>query len=174
MSNWSNTVLQESDGPQPYDTYIKGDMQQFNGIVFGKFASTQERDLAVKKVQQKRLSYGGQDVWAKPDQVLEVRVLESVLFAAKKMMVDWQWHKKNLWVNKDLGCLTLGSEHVLSVEVVESCVKVTYGNDWEDYIFNSEHPDNTFWKSVLETAANKLKKKKSEGTKGMGKGKPHE
>ena len=139
-------------------------MQQFNGIVFGKFASTQERDLAVKKVQQKRLSYGGQDVWAKPDQVLEVCVIMIFLFAAKKMMVDWQWHKKNLWVNKDLGCLTLGSEHVLAVEVVESCVKVTYGKDWEDYIFKSEHPDNTFLK----------KKKKSEGTKGMGKGKPHE
>ena len=69
--------------------------------------------------------------------------------------------------------MTCGSEHVLSAKVDGNSLKVTYGQGWEDYIFNTEHPDNLFWKGVLETAANKLKKK-SGATKGLGKGKTHE
>ena len=66
-------------------------MQDYNVIVFGKYTNTKERDLAVNNIKKSTHSYIGQEVWAKPDQIRsEVRVLESVLFAARKMMVDWQ------------------------------------------------------------------------------------
>ncbi len=42
-------VLRNAGAPQPRDTHIKGDMQNFNGVVFGKYTTGTDRDVAVKK-----------------------------------------------------------------------------------------------------------------------------
>ena len=109
VDEWLYKVFRNAGAPQPNDTYIKGAMQDFNGIVFGKYSNGADRDAAVKKVQSKAFVFDGQPIWSKMDLPLATRTLESVLFAAKKMLAEWGEKKQNLWVDKDLKCLTRGS-----------------------------------------------------------------
>ena len=116
-------------------------------------------------------SYGGQQVWAKLDMPLEIRTLESVLFAAKKMLVDWGFDPKATWVDKEKQRLTCEKADVLAVSIVKGKILVKYDAGWEDYIFSTDHPDNKFWKEVLTSASEKLSKK-MQPSNGVGNGRP--
>ena len=73
---------------RPYD---KGD---FRGILFVKYATKDERDVAIKLLTQARCKEGGYTMWAKPDKPVEKRVVQSLVFGAKFIMVEWKWNKK--------------------------------------------------------------------------------
>ena len=168
--SWLSMVLKSAGAQRPGDTYIKGAMSNYNGLVFGKYTTTTDRDAAVKKVQEKGLVYGGQSAWAKVDQPPEVRTVEGVLFAAKNMLLEWGWDKTSLWVDKEEQRLKCGDDLVSAVCVADGQIHPTYGEGWNDYIFSKEHPDNTLWKDTLKAAAEKLSRKAT-STKGKGKGK---
>ena len=173
VDSWLSTVLSTAGAKRPSDTYIKGEMANYNGLVFGKYATSTDMDTAVKKVQEMGLKYAGQSMWAKIDQPVQVRVPEGVLFAAKKMLVEWGWGKKSIWVDKDEQCVTCGGNHVMSVSVVDRKVRVVYDDGWEDYTFSKDHPNNVFWKDTLNKANEKMSRQAAP-TKGLGKGKPSE
>ena len=67
-----------------------------------------------------------------------------------------------------------GDDRVLSVTVDESNLTVDYGPGWDDYIFSTEHAENSLWKECLKTNTEKLKKNGGRPTKGLGKGKQSE
>ena len=173
---WLHMVLEQADAPQVADTYVKGNMANFNGLIFGRFRSTTDRNAAIKKVRQKALAYNGQNIWAKPEQPLETRVLENILFGAKNMLLDWGWHRQSVWVDNELSSVLCGDDPVLSAVVLNGEHKLTYEPGWEDYIFNKDHPDNTLWKECIKTNSDKLSSKSAVGggkggEKGSNKGK---
>ena len=101
-------------------------------------------------------------MWAKPDQALEPRVLQSFLFAVKRLLVDWGFEKRSLWVDTDAGTLWLGDEVVVAACVRDRRLALDYGTDWQDYLSS---PD---WRELEETANQKLSKGGA-ATKGVGK-----
>ena len=170
LDEWLREVLWNAGAEYPLDTYIKGDMGDFNGIMFGKYPGNVERETVVKKVRESRQEFGGQKVWAKADQPLEARVAQSVLFAAKNMMKskEWGFDGRSLWVDTDKNWLTCGQDDtVLKVSVNDSKLLIEYGEGWEAFIV----PDNNAWTEIIKDAEAKLAKQRPLPTKGLGKGK---
>ena len=164
---WLRDVLWQARATDPTETYIKGDMGEYNGIAFAKFGSAQERDEAVKKVKGAKFSFGGQTVWAKVEKPFEGRTPESVLFAFKRLLInEANFEKRSLWVDKDNGDLLFADEPpVVKVTVVESKLVVEYGPEWEQHLKDTS-PEFT---KVVDDAEKKLSRI---APKGKGKGKP--
>ena len=167
---WLSGVLQKAEAPRATTSYVKGtDFATFNGIVFAKFTSKAECEDAITKINEKKLQYGGQTIWAKPDKPLEQRVPHSVLFAVKKMLTskEWGFASKSLWVDKDEQVLNIGKdEKILHVSVVEAKLKIVYGEGWQEYLTT----DNEVYANILADAEDKASRG-TVATKGIVKGK---
>ena len=161
-------VLPDAKAIPPIQNYIKGEFSSFNGVAFGKYSSAVERDAAVEAVRKASLEYGGQKVWAKPEQPLETRALQSVLFGVKKMLVDWGFDKKSLWADTSDMSLSCGNDLVIKMTVDNKTPTIEYGVEWETYLM----PDGTnkTVTGLLDAAKEKLQRS-SAPSKGLGKGK---
>ena len=168
LETWLSKVCWSAHAPQPTETYIKGDMANFNGVAFGKYQSQVERDAAVAKIQAAAFEFGGQKVWAKPELPLQIRVIKGLLFAAKQMFVDWRFEKRSLWVDMEEQHLKCGEDVVLKVEIKDCELTITYDPEWQTYV----ETGNESWANVIKEAVAKLKSHTSQAaTKGLGKGK---
>ena len=154
LDEWLDAVLWHAGAPKPTDTYFKGDMSDFNGVMFGKYTTKADGDATIKKVRLSAQEFSGQKLWAKRDQPLEDRVVESVLFGAKKMLVDWRWNKQALWVDLELKHLSCGGDIALTVGVEGGILKIDYGAEWEAYIAK----ENEMFTSMIQDANSKLVK----------------
>ena len=126
--------------PAPTEVFIKGDMSDFNDVVFGRFSSLADRDVAVKKVSQAKLSFDGQKLWAKQDKPLMQRIPESVLFGIKRLlMTKMDLHRGSLWVHLSTRELHFEKELAIRVTCQDGVINLTYGTEWETYM-TSEDP----------------------------------
>ena len=167
LDAWMSTVFWTAGAKEPTETYIKGTMENFNGIAFAKYPTKDERDSAISKIQAATLDFDGQKVWAKPEQPLKTRTATSLLFAAKRMLVDWQFDKRSLWVDTENLCLTCGEEEdmIFKIELEERDLTIVYGFEWQTYM----ESDNETWTQAVEAARTNIKKQQLR--KGVGKGK---
>ena len=145
-------------------------MDDFNGVVFAKYPSQAERDSAIRKIQAAAMDFDGQKIWSKPEQPLKTRAAIGLLFAAKRMLVDWQFDKWSLWVDTDQLNLSCGDDMIFKIELQEHDLTIGYSPDWQTYL----ETDNAKWTEVVEAARTKVKKQQAQkATKGLGKGKAH-
>ncbi len=168
LDKWIARAFKDAGAHLPVKTYVKGDFTSFNGVAFGKYPSTVERDVAVEALRKASLEYSGQKVWAKPEQPLETRAMQSVLFGIKKMLVEWGFDPKGLWADTLTMCLTSGSDLVVNMTCDNGVPKITYGMDWESYIMPGGVNETVT--GLVEAAQEKMKRG-SPSTKGLGKGK---
>ena len=168
VDEWLWDVLWKAGAAEPVETYIKGDMGDYNGLVFGKYNSKAERDTAVNMTQRSEQEYDGHRIWSKIDLPLKVRVCQNILFGAKRLLVDWGFDRKGLWADMDEQTLTCGSDVILSLDVSDGLV-LKYGEGWEAYMSQ----DDDTWKKMVQVAQQKLSRGQKP-TKGVGKGKRKE
>ena len=95
-------------------------------------------------------------------------VCQNVLFGAKRLLSEWGFDRKGLWVDVDQQSLTCGSDTILSADANDGLV-LKYGDGWETYM----NQDNETWKTMVESAKEKLSRSQKP-TKGLGKGKQSE
>ena len=62
VDDWLWDVLWKANAAEPVDTYIKGNMENYNGLVFGKYSPKAERDAAVSRTQRSQQEYSGHKV----------------------------------------------------------------------------------------------------------------
>ena len=77
VDKWLNEVFWQAGVAQPAATYIKCDkdsIDNYNGIVFGKYTVKTERDAVVRKVRPSGLQCDAKKIWSKVDQPLDVRI----------------------------------------------------------------------------------------------------
>ena len=67
-------------GPALAAVYAKG---QFHDIAFAKFFTPADRDSALRLLQQRQYKEGGNKVWMKADNPMDVRVLRSFVYGMK-------------------------------------------------------------------------------------------
>ena len=111
---WIKQQLAASAVPAPIDVYIKGD--EFSGIAFAKFASSESSAAAISAFRRKRVTCKGKFAWAKFDEPIHVRAPSSFLFGLKKMLVGWDFPQSSLHVNEQKGLMEYLGEEILSVE----------------------------------------------------------
>ena len=76
---WVGNKLWYLYGPQPTETFSKGD---FRGLLFVKFTTTGDRDAAVRVLKNV-----GDKIWAKKDEEVEIRVIKGLVFGTKELFV---------------------------------------------------------------------------------------
>ncbi len=82
----------------------------------------------------------------------------------KKVLLDWGYDRKAVWVDEDDLTLKVGTEVALTVCVVEKKLNVEYGDGWYEYLRSDE------FDKVITDMDEKLRKSQ-QPTKGNGKGK---
>ena len=92
-NTWVRNFLWSKWAPMPCDYFIKG---EFNGILFMKFSTPEDRNTILKIVKDENIKCNGNKVWFKPDLPLPVRVNQSFLFRIKHFMVNWGYDRKAL------------------------------------------------------------------------------
>ena len=65
--------MQKAGATVPSDTYVKcRDMNDVNGVLFGKYHGHNERDAAIKKLKEVDQEYDGQKTWAKIEKAVKL------------------------------------------------------------------------------------------------------
>ena len=148
-------------------------MKDFNGVVFGKYNGPVARDKAIKKVKESEQGYDGQQIWAKVDRPLEIRIVQGVLFAAKRMLTspEWGFDKRSLWVDEDNNILSCGDDEVMNARVENKKLHIEYSSGWQEFIVAG----NDGWAKTIKEADQKNSQTPTKGIgKGLGKGKKGE
>jgi len=155
---WVRDQLWHSWSPSPTEVYAKGD---FKGILFCKFPSTVEADVAVKHFKSTKYNVGGHSVWAKPDAPLLQRVVQSALFGAKHLMGQWGEPRSSMWIDLEESALYWKDEMALKVQVAGQTLNIENGPEWGAYFKAKE------WDDIIGVQEAKLK----QNVKGKGGGK---
>ncbi|CAK0817395.1 unnamed protein product [Prorocentrum cordatum] len=168
LDKWIPRALADAKTTPPVQTFIEGEFSSFNGVAFGKYSSAVERGSAVEATRKASLEYGGQKMRAKPEQPLETRALQSVLFGGKKTLVVWGFDERSLWAYASTMSLSCGNDLVIKVAVDYKTPTIEYGAEWETDLM----PDgaNKAVDDLLDAAKEKLQRS-SAPSKGLGKGK---
>ena len=103
-----------------------------------KFENKGDRDAAVRMLKEGGFQEGGQKIWAKPDEMLKVRVIKDLVFDTKNLLIGWSWDKRGIWAES--GMVWMGNDMVLEGVTDGKALKVNYGTKWEEYLNDSVHP----------------------------------
>ena len=139
-------------------------MGQSKGLVFVKFASEADRDTAIGVIRAGRHRHGGNVVWARADQAVEVRVPESFLFGFKKLLVDWGFGRAEVRVEIETASLKVGGALAVSAEVRAGELCLRWHGLWTQWTELHEDPE-------FKVLTAKFQKMLSDAAGGRGKGK---
>ena len=116
-------------------------------------------------MEEGRSKHENDNICIKPDLPLDQRVHQGLLFAVKKMLVEWDYMKSHLWVDIPEGKLMIGDEVIITVVVKDFELDVKYGDGWY------EHLRHEGYEKKLQDASEKLRRGKKGSGKGASKGK---
>ena len=157
---WITNQMWYLSAPAAAEFYVKG---EFSGILFAKFQNTADRDAAVSQMRGAKLWNNNSEIWAKPDMPLPDRVVNTVTFGLKRLLVSWGWDKFALWVDTDQNTLKLWDELIVKANIDDSALKLSFGPEWEVYF-----KDDKEVQTLLKSQSDKLQRGSA---KGKGKGK---
>ena len=165
---WLANKLTQLTTAKPTDIFAKG---EFQGILFARFPDMKSRDEAVQKFWRARVEYGGKMTWSREDLPIERRVPESFLFGLKKVLLEWDYTKEEMHVNRDKATLSVDGTIIVKAAVTDNALVLNWDKDWESW---EEFSNNAKLAALKTTAADKLtrsgagKKAKGKGKKGRG------
>ena len=98
-TEWLTLKMKELQGPMHTGTYIKS--PSFQGLMFVKFRSGYERDLAVGILRSARLKHGDENVWATQDLPgpIPVRARKLLLIGLRWQLGEWGFVKKEFEID---------------------------------------------------------------------------
>ena len=132
-------------------------------MVFLKYITVDDRNRVLQTLRALKLEYQSEPIKVTEDKILDVRVVESLLWALKTKCTEWGISKQVLWVDIPTRSLWYGPDKVLTVTITDLQLSVEYGEGFETWL--SEGGD---WEEILKVAKNTLGKAKAK--KGAGKG----
>jgi len=150
-------------------TFIKS--EAFGGIIFAKCTSTSHRDILIESIRNAPQSADSKP-WANIDQPINVRTAESVLFAFKRMLVDWgsKWgfNKNCVWVDRETRTLFAEGKEVMKTHVEDLVLKIRWcDGKWEGWSELQTATEFTALKSSAQEKLDRVKELKGKGeTKG--------
>ena len=83
-TEWLTLRMKELQGPMHTGTYMKS--PSFQGLMFVKFRSGYERDLAVGILRSARLKHDDKNVWATQDLPAPVRARKLLLIGLRRQL----------------------------------------------------------------------------------------
>ena len=161
---WIMTECAKFDVGKVIKTYAK---DKFTDKVWVVFESMASRDSILERIRKlSTWSCEGSVIRAKPDQVVEDRVQQNVLFGIKHLLSLWGYPRNCIWVDIQLKQVSCGHEVVAKVEIKDQILEVTFGTGWDTWdVFTND----AALKDLIVLEKSKLSK--AVEFKGKGKGK---
>jgi hypothetical protein len=168
---WVKKHCEKASLIQPNDMFFKSD---FNGIVFAKCDSVDDRDRLITSITQfsKRSDPGNQNkVWAKLDQPLDIRTAKSCLLRMKWMLVEgWGYNKSCIKVDTEANppTLSVANKEIVTAMVQDHKLVLRWSDgEWESWDDLQSAGELAKIKSELQDKLSKAK----EMSESKGKGK---
>ena len=118
--------------PGPDRIYAKG---AFKGIVFAKFAKPSDRDSFVDSIRELKRQQPENAMWAAPDQPVDVRTSQGVLFSFKKVLVNWGYNKSAVKVDVEASALSVAGKIIVKACALDHRLTLQWqdgdGESWE-------------------------------------------
>ena len=160
---WIAKRCGETGVPKPVEIFHKS--EEFTGILFAKCTSASHRDNLISSVRSAPAN-GGPKPWANIDQPMNIRTAESALFAFKRLLVDWGFNNKSVWVDKEKRILSVEGKEVMKTSVEDFVLKIEWcDGKWEEWSALQSAPEFLTMKTNAQDKLDKVK-----GYKGKGKG----
>ena len=143
--------------------------------MFAKFHTKQDRDVALKLVQESCLKSGYDKIWAKPDRSIPERAIISIIFGLKRILTtEWKYAKKAVWADDVSGDVWVGDERAIRVHVEEGKLNIDYGSGWKEWLTQENYPEfkqlTEFWVEKINQAESSGKGREKGSEKGAVKG----
>ena len=117
--------------PEPVEYFTKG---EFKGLVFLKFVSVSDRDRAIGRIKEARLTLEGKSIWIREEASIKIRAMEKFILGLRKQLISWGYGTKEVKADID------GHDKVLKVNgvcILEASVTqdgklaLKWAADWE-------------------------------------------
>ena len=142
----------------------------YTGILFVKARSIEERDTIITNITN--MAKLGKDAWktnvfAKVDLPIDERTVRSTLFAIRRMLVDWGYHKSAIKVDTDQATVEIQGKPIVHISVVNYELQVEWcDGEWERWEDLQNASDLTSIKSKAHDQLSKAKDLASNKGKG--------
>ena len=121
-----------SGRPRARRGLLQGQRGNFRGLLFANFADENQRDSFVHAVRNSGWSVGDVAVWAKPDQPLDIRTVESYQFGLRRLLVERGFNRAAVRVES--GTLFVEGAAVVTPKIVDGAFVVEWRSQaWEDW-----------------------------------------
>ena len=102
-------------------------------MIFAKCLSASHRDQVIACVRAAQ-TIEHKKPWADIDRPIDVRTAKNVLFAFKRMLLEWGYDKREVYVDVDSNTLSVAGIQVLKTEVNDATVKIVWcDGKWEKW-----------------------------------------
>ena len=164
--DWVKQTLLKARIDYHTEIFHKGREGSFNGMVFVKFRTVEQRDNAIRIFNALKTGLSDGKSFMSPDLPIESRVPRSFLFKFKKLLTDCLFNRSSVYVDPDLGTISVEGLPILKVVVQEFELKLEWLADawkeWEDL-----HRDPSFTE-IWQASQESLKTAKQRMCKGKG------
>ena len=110
------------------------------------------------------------EIWAKIVQPFDIRIAENTLFALKRMLVDWEYDKGCIHVDREARTLSVSGTRVLEVAVEDHILKMKWcDGEWEKWEDLQSAQELATIKKDTQEKLDRAKSSTSTGSKGKGK-----
>jgi hypothetical protein len=166
-ANWVTKRCVETGVPQPVEIFTKS--ETFAAIAFAKCTSASHRDNLIASVRNAPTGSLPKQ-WANVDQPINIRTAASVLFAFKRLLGDWGYNKKSVWVDTEKLVLSVAGKEVMKTVVENYVLKISWcDGEWEEWSDLQSAGEFITLKSTAQGRLDKMKDFKGDA-KGKGKG----
>ena len=161
-TTWMADILAKLKGPTGQEMYMKP--KDFQGILFVKYRSSYERDVATAVIRSAQLTIGETHVWATPDLPIPVRARKVLLLGLRWQLGEWGFPKREMVVSDDYKSLLVGDKVVLQVIVENGSLLTKWSSEWSQW---EELHGSIEMKTLLDRSNTILKQGKGSGKSNM-------
>ena len=161
-TTWLNDTLARMSGPKHVGTYSKS--KEWLGLLWAKFSSVGERDMAVALIRSANMNMGSDNVWATQDLPVPIRARKLFLMGLRWQLIQWGFVKQEIKIDDDFNTMHIGSLLVVRVTNKDDSLQCTWADTWADW---TEFQESSELQELLVRSARTLQKQ----AKGQGKSK---
>ena len=163
--SWLPESMTKSNIEGILDVYDKCKDEEFNGMLFVKFSTSEKRDNAINSFNAARITFSDAKTYMNEDRPVSQRTKFSFLLNTKKLLVGWKF--ENVQFDDLTGVLSIAGTHMLMATVEGTVFKLTWLDDeWKEW---KQFTDDKQFTALVKTAEGKLEK--ASQNKGKGKAK---
>ena len=127
-TKWLRDKLETLKVPTPSETYMQA--QSFNGVLFAKFSSSYDRDIAIATLRSANIKHDQHHIWATQDLPIPTRARKMFLLGLRWQLGEWGFVKREIEIDEHYTKMTIAGKTVVQVTSSNGEFLVEWANGW--------------------------------------------